>query len=253
MKIPTVRGIIDRRILVNFRVDPGVLRRVVPEPFAPLEYQGSGIAGICLIRLRAIRPRFVPGFLGIRSENAAHRIAVEWKDGDALRTGVYIPRRDTSSSLNAWAGGRLFPGEHHHARFTVSEEKRSLRVAFRSDDGGAHGEIEARPAPELPPHSIFGSLEEASSFFERGSLGYSETSIPGVYHGLELKTSDWKIEPLEVTRAVSSFFEDRSRFPEGSVEFDCALLMRNLRHEWHGRDTLVGSCCAGGVTRLPRP
>jgi len=30
----------------------------------------------CLIRLKDIRPRFFPSFLGISSENAAHRIAV---------------------------------------------------------------------------------------------------------------------------------------------------------------------------------
>ena len=30
MRIPTVRGVIDRRILVNYHVDPGVLRRLLP-------------------------------------------------------------------------------------------------------------------------------------------------------------------------------------------------------------------------------
>jgi hypothetical protein len=36
----------------------------------------------------------------------------------------------------------------------------------------------------------------------------------------------------------SSFFEDRQRFPEGSVRFDSALLMRDLQHEWHAREPL---------------
>ena len=35
MKIPVVRGVIDRRILVNFRVDLEVLARVLPRPFRP--------------------------------------------------------------------------------------------------------------------------------------------------------------------------------------------------------------------------
>jgi hypothetical protein len=39
----------------------------------------------------------------------------------------------------------------------------------------------------------------------------------------------------------SSFFEDGSLFPRGSIEFDCALLMRGIEHEWHGRADL---CCA---------
>ncbi len=34
-----------------------------------------------------------PRRLGLRSENAAPRIAVEWDDATGPRTGVYIPRR----------------------------------------------------------------------------------------------------------------------------------------------------------------
>ena len=29
-----------------------------------------------------------------------------------------------------------------------------------------------------------------------------------------------------------------TRFPTGSVEFDCALVMRNLGHEWHSAEDL---------------
>ncbi len=247
MRIPTLRGVIDRRILVNFSVDPEVLARIVPPPFRPKTVRGRGLAGICLIRLRAIRPRLVPAWMGISSENAAHRIAVEWDEGGELRSGVYIPRRDTSSGLNAWAGGRLFPGEHHRARFTTSEGEGSLRVAFESDDGGARLDFEGRVGGSLPPGSVFATMEEASRFFEQGSVGYSVTSRPGTYDGLELKTLDWRVEPLELVRADSSFFADRERFPEGSVSFDSALLMRDVRHEWHGRDTLYGPCCAEAV------
>ncbi len=110
MRIPIIRGLIDRRILVNFHVDPDVLAKVLPQPFRPKLVNGVGVAGVCLIRLKHIRPRFWPAMLGVSSENAAHRIAVQWEAGDELREGVYIPRRDTSSRLNSLVGGRLFPG-----------------------------------------------------------------------------------------------------------------------------------------------
>ncbi len=87
MQIPIIRGIIDRRILVNFRVDAVVLARLVPSPFRPKLVNGAGMAGVCLIRLKDIRPRFVPSILGISSENAAHRIAVAW-DQDGKTRGV---------------------------------------------------------------------------------------------------------------------------------------------------------------------
>jgi hypothetical protein len=46
------------------------------------------------------------------------------------------------------------------------------------------------------------------------------------------------MSPLDVELARSTFFEDRSRFPDGSVEFDSALVMRNVEHEWLRRESL---------------
>ena len=46
------------------------------------------------------------------------------------------------------------------------------------------------------------------------------------------------MRPLEVKKVESSFFDNRELFPAGSVDFDCALLMQGIDHEWHGRDCL---------------
>src|SRR5258708_1309873 len=80
MKIPIIRGVMDRRILVNYRVDPSVLALLLPATFRPKVVHGVGMVGICLIRLKKVRPAFFPSWLGISSENAAHRTAVEWED-----------------------------------------------------------------------------------------------------------------------------------------------------------------------------
>lgn len=240
MQIPIIRGVIDRRILVNFRVNPEVLARLLPAPFQPKLVNGAGMAGVCLIRLKNIRPRFLPSFLGISSENAAHRIAVEWNQEQETKEGVFIPRRDTSSWLNTLAGGRLFPGVHGHAAFQVQERDDNYRIELNSDDRHTHLLVEGRVAQELPQNSVFGSLKEASDFFERGSLGYSVTARPGQFDGLELHSFNWRVQPLAVAKVESSFFEDNALFPPGSVEFDCALLMRGIEHEWHER----GNLCA---------
>src|SRR6266513_656006 len=129
MRIPVIRGIIDRRILVNYHVDPAVLAPLLPAPFRPKIVHGVGMVGICLIRLRNVRPKYLPAWLGMSSENAAHRVAVEWNEQGAPQEGVYVRRRDTNSWLNSFAGGRLFPGEHHHARITVTESQDRFAVA----------------------------------------------------------------------------------------------------------------------------
>ena len=252
MKIPVVRGVIDRRLLVNYRVDPAVLAPLLPAPFRPKVVRGVGMVGICLIRLRRVRPAFLPGWLGISSENAAHRTAVEWDDHGTTREGVYVRRRDTSSWLNAVAGGRLFPGVHHRARFAVEETADRYAVALRSDDGVTSLSVRGRRADRLPASSVFGSLDEASAFFRGGSLGYSATADPARFQGLELRCRDWRVEPLAVEEVRSSFFDDEALFPRGSIEFDCALLMRDIEHEWHGRPDLCGAA-GDRPTRSPHP
>ena len=134
MKIPRITGIIDRRILINYQIDQEILENYLPKPFKPKLVRGKGIAGICLIRLKAIRPKGLPKQIGISSENGAHRIAVEWEENGALKEGVYIPRRDTSSRLNSIAGGAIFPGVHYLARFSVNENDGTYEVSFVSDD-----------------------------------------------------------------------------------------------------------------------
>jgi Uncharacterized conserved protein (COG2071) len=246
VKIPIVRGVIDRRILVNYHVDPSVLAPLLPYPFRPKVTHGVGMVGICLIRLTKVRPTFTPSWLGISSENAAHRTAVEWDDKGIVCEGVYVRRRDTNSWLNSLAGGRIFPGIHHHARFAVQESADCFEVALRSDDNVTNMSVRGRRATQLPASSVFHSLDEISEFFQAGSLGYSATPDPSRFQGLELRCRNWRVEPLEVEEVRSSFFEDVSLFPKGSIEFDCALLMRGIEHEWRGKSDL---CCGAEVQR----
>jgi len=241
MRLPAISGIIDRRILANYRIDPQCMAAALPQPFRPQLLGEWAIGGICLIRMKRVRPKFLTIPWGLGSENAAHRIAVEWDANGGTKHGVYIPRRDTNSRLNSWAGGKVFPGIYHHAGFNVLESRNHYSVTMESDDGIANVHVSGAVAPTLPATSVFNSIHDASNFFEQGSLGYSDTKTIGKYDGLELHCHNWHVDSLDVDSIHSSYFEDSSRFPPGSVEFDCALLMRHIVHEWHGRPNL---CCS---------
>jgi hypothetical protein len=232
-------GTIERRILVNYRVAPEALKSLLPPPFRPQLVEGVGMAGICMIRLEHLRPVGASALFGVTTENAAHRVAVEWDGPEGPGHGVYIPRRDTSSRLTVLLGGRLFPGEHHRAHFDMSETKGTYNAAFRSVDGTAHVAITARLTEVLEPGSAFASIDAASAFFESGPLGYSATRQPGRFEGLELHCARWHVEPLLVSHAESSFFEDRSLFSTHDVEFDSALVMRDIPATWRAREALT--------------
>lgn len=235
MKIPIIYGYIDRRILINFIADPETVGKIIPSPFKPKIYEGKAIVGICLIRLKEIRPKGLPSFIGINSENGAHRIAVEWEEKGETKTGVYIPRRDTSLKLNALAGGRVFPGKHYYAKFNVKEGNGNYHIDFISSDG-TETLINAVETTSLNDKSVFGTLQNASVFFQCGDLGYSPNK--NKFEGLRLNAFKWEVRPLDVLKVKSSFFENETLFPKGSVTFDNALLMTNIEHEWKSETEL---------------
>lgn len=192
MRLPKVHGVIRRRLLVNFRIEPTVVQRNLPAPFRPKLHEGHAIAGICLIRLEEIRPKRFPRMFGLSSENAAQRVAVVWEDDTGSHEGVYI----------------------------------------QSADGQVRLEVIGRAAVELPPTSVFRTLREASAFFEPGAVGYSATASGRRLDHVVLTTHSWSVAPLAIERVFSSYFADERLFPTGTVSFDCALIMRNIAHEW---------------------
>lgn len=244
---PTLRGFLDRRVLVNFRLDPEVMARVLPAPFRPKLANGYGMAGICLIRMGQIGPKFLPFPLVGSSENGALRFAVEWEQQGHRREGVYIPARYTTSRLAAWAGTRLFPGRHYTAKFQVTESPERFEIAFASPHLNMN--VAAAVAPTFAGSKAFASLDEASAYFQSGAVGYSEATRQGTFDGVELRVLDWKVSPLTVERVWCDYFEDRSRFPAGSVELDNALLMRGLRNEFHALESF---CCMTGPAEKAR-
>jgi len=234
-------GVVDRRLLINYSVEPEVVARVLPTPFRPQLIRGRAVAGICLIRLRQMRPAGFPAWSGLGSENAAHRVAVEWDAPGGVRRGVYIPRRDSNSLVNVAVGGRAYPGVHHRARFDGAEDERRVQVSFRSVDGSAHVRADVTVTDRLPASDLFSDLADASAFFEHGCDGYSATRDPRRFDGLQLQTDAWLVEPAHIAEVDSSFFADARLFPSGSARLDNALLMRRVPVRWKPLPSLAAS------------
>lgn len=242
MRVPELQATIERRVLVNYRVDLETLRAVLPAPFRPATVDGWGVAGICLLRLGDVRPLGVPRSLGLTSENAAHRVAVEWDTSSGTVAGVYIPRRDTSSRVSAIAGGRLFPGWQHLARFTVRERAgERYEIDVRSRDGAVGINVDAHVARRPMAGSVFTTTDAASAFFRAAPVGYAATPCDGVFDGVELGTDGWNLQPMHLDDVASSFFDDGTRFPAGSATPDSAFLMARIATRWRMQPRLVAA------------
>jgi len=231
--LPVLEGTIARRVLLNFRADPTVIARNVPAPLEVVTQHGAAVVGVCLIRLDRLRPRGLPEIFGLSSENMAHRVAIRYPTAEGMRDGVFIWRRETDLALVTLLGGRMFPGAHRCARFTVNEDAENLAMTVRTVDGQADVHFRGHHAPQWKPSALFGSFDEAQKFFQRGDCGFSCSLRGERLEGMQLRTLRWEMTPLAIDQVEARFFADAGRFPVGSVDFDSALLMRGIPHEWH--------------------
>jgi len=60
MRFPNIEGMIRRRILINFRVNPKFIHALLPAPLRPRVVGGAAPAGICLIRLEQMTAARLP-------------------------------------------------------------------------------------------------------------------------------------------------------------------------------------------------
>lgn len=252
--VPCVRAVMARRLLVNFRIRPDVLAPLVPRPFRLKVIGGWGLAGICLIRLEQLRPGPLPAWLGLASENAAHRVAVSWDADDGERDGVFILGRDTDSVVNWLAGGRLFPGVHRLTTFHSNEDADRMEVTLRDRDGVVGVRVVVAPTEQWTAGSVFGTLDEASAFFRDGCSGWSVAADRWGFEGARLEPDRWEMTPLKVLVAESRVFGDPTRFPAGAVELDSALAMRGIPHTWRnlGRWPDPNPAAANGASQRSR-
>lgn len=231
--LPVLTGLIARRVLLNFRADRDVVQRLLPDPFVAETYGGYAVVGVCLIRLEQLRPKGLPARLGLSSENMAHRVAVRYPANGRSERGVFVWRRETDQKLVQMFGGRLFPGLHHGAAFHALDDGEAISMDVASDDGETNVSFSARASTDLQSTSGFSSLDDASKFFQAGDCGFSSSLKQGVFEGMQLRILQWSMKPLAVDSPKAAFYDNPFRFPRGSVEFDCGLIMRAVPHEWH--------------------
>ena len=223
--------VIERRLLVSYRIDPERVRAVLPRPFRPQLVNGHAIGGVCFIRMGALRAARLPRAAGVSTENVAHRFAVEWDDEHGSHAGVYIPRRDTNSRITAALGARIFPGAYHLARFEVAESPDMIRIGVRSRDRVVALSVAAIPTASLTS-ALFAGVDEAAGFFREGALGLSPSAADGCLDAVRLSAANWEARPMTVSAMYSSLFDDATTFPAGTCALDSALLMTDITASW---------------------
>jgi len=229
MLFNSVSGLCERRLILNWRVDPELVVKHLPRPFRPRLVNGKAIVGVDILKLANMRLTGLPGFTGFSTENAVDRVSVEWDEGGAVVKGLYVPYRYSPSAVNTIVSmTRLFPTVFTFANFAFSERGGIYRVTVRGEQN--QFELEARQSKEFSDKSVFKSAKEASDFHRDSRISYSPSADENVLDAVYLKSLDWQAKPLEVKRISCSYVE--RLYPKAA--FDSALIMFDTKHEWHG-------------------
>ena len=229
-------GVMARRLLVNWRVPAELAAQMLPPGVEPKTVGGSAIVGLCLVRLKQLRPSGLPAWVGLSSENLAIRMGVTGARGPAKQGAVLILDRWTGSRANALFCRHIGYGVHRPGRFAVREGSGRAEITVSSDRGATIAQVFLETGGPLTD-SAFGSMADAESFFRGGERGFSPSAKPGEWDCLRLELGAWRLEPMRVRHAYSWHIQ---RLFGDAAEFDSAVVMRDIEHTWVpcGRETL---------------
>ncbi len=228
---PDLVGDVECRVLLNYRVDVDALESVLPDPFHPVEVEdGMGLGGVCAASMKDARPRRTPRALGLTVDNTMHRVAVQWMEDGSRHRGSYVVRRDAAGRLKAMAESRFLPGDVGAARITTDFDVEDGEYWVRADCDTEFIRVDAEESSEIDESSVFDSPAEVMEFFEDEEVAYA--GEPGSFEVVESCAVDAELQPLEIRKARSSYFEHLGG------EFDSAVAVVDCRHEVAGRTPL---------------
>lgn len=223
-------------VLVNFAVDPAVMRGLLPAPIEPALHAGAAYLSIVIARLDRMRPAFVPRRLGVTYDQVVYRVVVRHRGAP----GVFFLRSDANHRLMCLAGDALTFFRFHRADIDYRADGRILHVDVRAPPGH-HADIRASydlgaAGDALPPSSQFGSLAEAQGFLVELFTAFGHDPVTGAVSSVGIERGHWDVRVVDDRRADYQFMADPARFPAGSARLDSIFYVEQLPYLWHTLD-----------------
>ena len=208
-----------------------------------------------MIRFRELRPRLVPSWLGLQfSRTLRIELQLSGIRMEKQKEGRLYPEKTIPIPVSIrHSEAQSFRESSIEVHLTFRKSERLFRFKFVRGDGGQEAAVIAEDAPTLTSTSIFPSLAAAADFFSLGVRPVTRaTNELGHYHGMELRSLDWRISPFACCQSgVLLLLQTWSHFPKAPWNLNCALIMRKIDHEWHSRPDLYLSANKQFLTEHP--
>ena len=229
--LPDIRARLGERFIFNFRVEPDLLQRHLPAWLEPQLFDGSAVASFCILDLHDVTFRPIPGPLGLRNINCAHRFGVLEKESG--NPAVYVDERNTDSKLGAFITSLGFPGKHPYVDARIEKSETDWTIAVRDDAESPlfHGRV--RPAAEFRS-SLFASMDEFQEFLASGVRSFCPAVKASKWNVVDLHKKDSSYEPLAAEDVADRLLEHWAS-EGGAIEFDSAVRTAGGTYVWEYR------------------
>ena len=227
---------IASQLRLLYRIDPTTMRSILPPPFAAIEQNGFGVAGIDFERI--VRDR--GNGTGVVVDYVSHWFAVESEvDGVICR---YMPRRDTNSHLDT-----LYWNNGHTSVLNQSDIEREEKKGTYSYTLQSNAKVALLAEKGSHQSALFASPQAMVAYLAPLTKAYYPTDQKGLYEGLDYDAVFAgkldNIKPLVVSHQHSNLFSVNDLFPEESIQFDSAYRMPRFEQTYSELDILIVSAC----------
>lgn len=218
-----------RCLLVNFALDPAVLRQALPEHIEPDEYRDRAFVSVVIAQMDKLRPLGVPKILGFTYNQIVYRAVVRCHG----ERGIHFLRSDADSRLMCFIGNLITILKFNHAEIDVSEEQGQVRVdvTTANTDADIHASYDlAHTTKRMPPSSLFPSLPEAQDWLVELFAAFDFDATKNKIEVLRIKRGDWRVSLVEDLGGEYKFMQ-RGRFG-GHAQIDSIFFAEELPYHW---------------------
>ena len=225
-----MRTIFRNCFLVNFAVDPTILKALLPYPIVPQLHAGCAFVSIVIADMQKMRPAFLPPFFGITYNQVVYRAVVSCGG----ERGVHFLRSDADNALMCLLGNAMTFFHFNYSRVTQKKTGQRLEfdlLAARGHHADIHATFDLRqPSRVLPASSRFDSLAAAQEFLVELYAAFASDSRQ--VSTVRIERGAWEICVVEDLRQVYEFMDGSEAFPRGSAALDSVFYVADLPYYW---------------------
>jgi hypothetical protein len=189
---------------------------MLPPPLELVTYRDYAFWNIVVCEIRAMRPRPLPGVVGLRYRHAAYRFYVRFRprQGDPIE-GLYFLRSDCNSPLITATGNIITNFNFHTAPIHLRQRGDTTLIQIDAPDAPGYASLRPSVVPQLPAHSAFDTLEQAQTFlkYKPAGIAVSNDGSTNVVH-ITRDESAWHSRVIHVETAQWAFLQDQPVKPE---------------------------------------